>query len=344
MARKDEYIRVLNHETPTRFVQPTDFHMAFTPGEHNMGGEPDEKGRIIGKDWFGCTWAEIGKGAIDGATLVPNQEPLEDLADYKEAGLIPTKEQIAAFDWESYAKEQLEGYDPEEQVLQVRSLIGPFERMHCLVGFENALCAFYEDPEAVEDFFRDMLEYKKTIVDYAVEYMHPDVLVFDDDYGTGRAPFMDPEMWREFFPDFWKELVEYVHSKGVYAELHSCGYVTPLVGDFVEAGFDILQPVQTNNDLKQIKELWGDKIILRMAIFDKKIDVLNQTEDEIRADIRSYYEILAPGGNFLPDLVPIADRYYVIQEEMQNIIEKEMYGVERDGLPFQWFFDMFGVK
>ena len=93
--------------------------------------------------------------------------------------------------------------------------------------------------------------------------------------------------------------MEYVHSKGMKFELHSCGYVTPLVGDFVELGMDILQPVQTNNDLKAMKEQWGDKIVYRLAIFDKQFDRLGQSEDQVRADIRSYYEILAPGGNFI---------------------------------------------
>lgn len=130
---------------------------------------------------------------------------------------------------------------------------------------------------------------------------------------------MSPDMWREFFPQFWKPLVEYVHSKGMKFELHSCGYVTPLVGDFVELGMDILQPVQTNNDLKAMKEQWGDKIVYRLAIFDKQFDRLGQSEDQVRADIRSYYEILAPGGNFIPDLVPLDDRYYEIRARSAGI-------------------------
>ena len=108
-------------------------------------------------------------------------------------------------------------------------------------------------------------------------------------------------------------------------ELHSCGYVTPLVGDFVELGMDILQPVQTNNDLKAMKEQWGDKIVYRLAIFDKQFDRLGQSEDQVRADIRSYYEILAPGRNFIPDLVPIDDRYYEIQGEVQQEFEAEFF-------------------
>lgn len=325
MAKKDTILAVLAGEKTDRFVHFEDCALIMTPGERNHGGEKQPDGTTIGLDWFGCSWTEMpGGGPLGGQTITPGTQRLDDLADYKQA--IPTAEQVRAFDWAGFAGKVLKNVDPVEQVVQVRSMTGPFERMHCLIGFEDALCMFYEDPELVEEFFAAMLEYKKAVVDCAVEYFKPDVIIFDDDYGTARAPFINPDMWREFFPAFWKPLVEYVHSKGVKFELHSCGYVTPLVGDFVELGMDILQPVQTNNDLKAIKEQWGDRIVLRMAIFDKQFDRLGQTEDEVRADIRSYYEILAPGGNFIPDIVPIEDRYYELQAEVQAEFEKEFFG------------------
>ena len=325
MARKDTCLAVLAGEKTTRFVHPEDCVMLFTPGERNMGGEKQPDGSTIGLDWFGCSWTEpANPSPINGPTVTPGTQRLDDLADFREA--IPTAEQVHAFDWAGYAEEVLAGVDREEQLVMIRSMTGPFERMHCLIGFEDALCAFYEDPEVVEEFFAAMLEYKKAVVDCVAEYIKPEIMIFDDDYGTSRATFMNPDMWRGFFPQFWKPLVDYVHSKGIKFELHSCGYITPLVGDFVELGMDILQPIQTNNDLKAMKEQWGDKIIFRLAIFDKQFDRLEQTEDEVRADIWSYYATLAPGGNFIPDLVPIDDRYYELQGEVQAKFEAEFFG------------------
>lgn len=325
MARKDTCLAVLAGEKTTRFVHPEDCVMLFTPGERNMEGEKQPDGSTIGLDWFGCSWTEpANPSPINGPTVTPGAQRLDDLADFREA--IPTAEQVHAFDWAGYAEEVLAGVDREEQLVMIRSMTGPFERMHCLIGFEDALCAFYEDPEVVEEFFAAMLEYKKAVVDCVAEYIKPEIMIFDDDYGTSRATFMNPDMWREFFPQFWKPLVDYVHSKGIKFELHSCGYITPLVGDFVELGMDILQPIQTNNDLKAMKEQWGDKIIFRLAIFDKQFDRLEQTEDEVRADIWSYYATLAPGGNFIPDLVPIDDRYYELQGEVQAKFEAEFFG------------------
>ena len=322
---RENFELVLAHQQPHAFVHMCDHRMILLPGEHNIGGERQPNGTIVGKDWFGCTWTELGNGAIDGCTITPNTTPLDDIADF--AGHIPTAEQVRAYDWKGYAEQALAGFDRSNQLLEARSLVGFFERMHCLIGFENALCAFYEDPDAVHAFFQAMLEYKKVVVDCTKEYLNPDIMIFDDDYGTAQNTFMSPDMWREFFPQYWRELIAYVHSKGMKCELHSCGYITPLVGDFVDVGFDILQPLQTHNDLKGIKAQYGDKIILRLAIFDKQMAALNQTEDQVRADLRSYYEILAPGGNFIPELVPIQDRYYEIQAEVQDQYEKELFGL-----------------
>lgn len=325
MAKKDTLLAVLDGRPTTRFVRPEDTFMVFTPGERNMGGEKQPNGTTIGLDWFGCSWTEPAHPSpIDGPSITIGTQRLDDLEDFRQA--IPTPEQVRAFDWTGFFDGALRGYDPEEQVLLIRCMTGFFERMHCLVGFEDALCAFYEEPETVKDYLDAMLEYKMTVVDCITEHVKPDILVFDDDYGTSRAPFISPEMWHEFFPGVWKKLVDHVHGKGVRFELHSCGYVTPLVGEFVDCGMDILQPLQTNNDLRYIKDTYGDRLVLRLAIFDKQMAALNQSEDQVRKDIRGYYEILAPGGNFLPDLVPIDDRYYELQREVQDEYEKELFG------------------
>jgi uroporphyrinogen decarboxylase len=324
MAKKDTCLAVLKGEPTHRFVHPEDCHMIFTPGERNMGGEVQPNNTILGKDWFDCTWvAPVVGSPLNGATIAPDGCPCDDLEEL--VRFVPTPEQVRSFDWQGWAEESLRGFDPEEQILQCRSMTGFFERLHCLVGFEDALCSFYEDPESVEAFFAAMVEYKKAVVDCVCQVCKPDIMIFDDDYGTARATFIDPKMWREFFPQYWKPLVEHVHSKGVKFELHSCGYITPLVGDFVDLGMDILQPLQTNNDLKGIKEQYGDKIVLRLAVFDKQMSSVQQTEEEIRAEQRSWYATLAPGGNFLPELVPIDDPYYAILRETQYSFEQEFY-------------------
>lgn len=176
MAKKDTIWAVLEGRPTDRFVHPEDCVMVFTPGERNVGGDKQPDGTTIGLDWFGCSWTEPEHPSpIDGPTITPGTQRLDDLADFAQA--VPTPEQVRNFDWEGYAKEILAGVSRDEQMIQLRSMTGPFERMHCLIGFEDALCAFYEDPEVVEDFFAAMLEYKKAVVDCAAQYIKPDIMI-----------------------------------------------------------------------------------------------------------------------------------------------------------------------
>ncbi len=325
MSRKDVTFAVYNGEPVDCFVHGRDTHIIMTPGERNMGGEEQPDGSVIGLDWFGSKWiAPKGFGPLMGATITEDGCPCDDAEDA--IRFVPTAEQVRAFNWKGWADEVLQGYDPDEQILFCRSMTGFFERLHCLIGFENALCAFYEDPESVEALFAAILEYKKTVVDCVCDVMKPDIFCFDDDYGTANATFMSPDMWREFFPRYWKPLVDYVHEKGMKFELHSCGYITPLVGDFVELGMDSLQPVQTHNNLREIKEKYGDKIVLRLAIFDKQMDGMFENEEAVRTALREWYSILAPGGRFIPDVVPIDDPFYHVQRQFTYEFEKEFFG------------------
>lgn len=328
MAKKDVLLSILDGRPVNRFVHPEDTHMILTPGERNEGGQLQPDGNVLGEDWFGCKWiAPPIPGPWSGGTIAPGGSPFE--ADEDPAAAlcaVPTPEQVRAFDWKGWAEQVLRGYEPGEQLLFVRSMTGFFERLHCLVGFENALCAFYDYPEAVEALFQAILAYKKAVVDCICQVMQPDILCFDDDYGTAKSTFLSPDLWREFFPRYWRELVDHVHSKGVKFELHSCGYVTPLVGDFVELGMDILQPVQTHNDLEGLSARYGQDIAFRFAIFDKQMAGMYDSEEAARADLRKWYSALA-GGKFLPELVPIDDPFYRIQAQFQADFEKELYGV-----------------
>lgn len=113
---RENFELVLAHQQPHAFVHMCDHRMILLPGEHNIGGEQQPNGTIVGKDWFGCTWTELGNGAIDGCTITPNTTPLDDIADF--AGHIPTAEQVRAYDWKGYAEQALAGFDRSNQLLE----------------------------------------------------------------------------------------------------------------------------------------------------------------------------------------------------------------------------------
>ena len=68
-----------------------------------------------------------------------------------------------------------------------------------------------------------------------------------DDSGTQRGEFIRPELWAEMLKPHYKKLCDWIHANTAWKVfLHSCGSVYHLVPHFIEAGIDILNPVQTS--------------------------------------------------------------------------------------------------
>ena len=84
------------------------------------------------------------------------------------------------------------------------------------------------------------------------------VFVTGTDFGTQSGPFISPNAYRDLFQPFHKAINKWVHTNTTWKSyIHSCGSIMALMNDFVDSGFDILNPVQCSAanmapaDLKQ---------------------------------------------------------------------------------------------
>jgi uroporphyrinogen decarboxylase len=143
-----------------------------------------------------------------------------------------------------------------------------------------------------------------------------DIIRFGDDLGMSSGPFMDADTYRELFKPRHKILCEYVktHSK-MHTYIHSCGSISLLMPDMIEAGIEIFNPVQTNAYLMQPdflkKEFGKDCTFWGGGI--ETVGTLNVgTPAQIRKQVLERLEIFSPGGGFvfntvhniLPDVPP----------------------------------------
>lgn len=143
-----------------------------------------------------------------------------------------------------------------------------------------------------------------------------DVCRFGDDLGMNSGPLMSPAMYRRFFKPRHAILCEYVHRHSrMKTFLHSCGSIRALLPDLIEAGFDVINPVQTSCRHMEpafLKRDFGRDVCFWGGGCDTRAVLPRGTPEEVRAHVLDRLAVFAPGGGFvfntvhniLPDVPP----------------------------------------
>ena len=311
MTARENLLRAYRHEKPEWVPNGfTDLDIWDSFGERYFG-------EGSGDDWFGVNWTYTPE--LHSQTETPGQEEIDDLENWREKIQFPDLE---AYDWTQIAEEATANWDRTNRVSLCMLLNGPFERMMSLMGFENALCAFYEYPDEVHELFEAITEHKCKYIKILKKYFDFDIIAFHDDWGNNKNMFFSMDMWREFIKPCIQRVIDCTHEQGMIFEMHSCGYIKPTVGELVEMGIDSIQPLQYCNEVEDLKELYGDKILLSGGFNTQEVlERPGAAEDEIRMEVRRTLDTLAPQGGYCA-LVPI------INDKVRNIVvnEVEKYG------------------
>jgi len=129
------------------------------------------------------------------------------------------------------------------------------------------------------------------------------IFVTGTDFGSQRGPLVSPKVYRELFKPFHKEINAFVHANTPWKTfIHSCGAVVDLIPDFIEAGFDILNPVQTSAagmDPATLKREFGHQIVFWGGGVDTQKTLPFGAPEEVYREVRERIDILGDGGGFV---------------------------------------------
>jgi uroporphyrinogen decarboxylase len=193
-----------------------------------------------------------------------------------------------------------------------------FEWGTFLRRMDNFLMDLMCDPANVEKLLDELLKRHLATLEKVCNAVGDivDIIRFGDDLGMTQGPFMEPETYRQLFKPRHKILCDYVkkHSR-MHTFLHSCGSISLLMPDMIDAGIEIFNPVQTNayrmepgflkKEFGRDCTLWGGGI--------ENVGVLNNgTPQQVRDQVIKRLEVFSEGGGFvfntvhniLPDVPP----------------------------------------
>jgi hypothetical protein len=129
------------------------------------------------------------------------------------------------------------------------------------------------------------------------------VFVCGTDFGTQTSAFCSVKTLQELYAPYYKQMNDWIHTHTSWKSFkHSCGAVSKFIPTFIEAGFDILNPVQcsaTGMEPEKLKAAFGDHIVFWGGGVDTQRVLPFGTPAEVREQVLRRCEIFAPGGGFV---------------------------------------------
>ena len=172
--------------------------------------------------------------------------------------------------------------------------------------FQDWLVRLMLEPEYIDEILgvtgevsaKVAKEYLEAVGDY-IDIIH----VSTTDYGTQDRELFSPDIFRDHYVKPIKMVNDTIHScSSAKAMYHSCGSIYHFLSYMIEAGVDIINPIQTtaaNMDPERIKAQFGDKLTLWGGGMDTQRVLPNGTVEEVKQAVEARMKIMMPGGGFV---------------------------------------------
>ncbi len=293
-----------SEEILKRFHVDIRYVCAHGPDSFKGGIEQNERsGRLWHdlKDEFGVVWSmpddqnlymDISHHPLANATV-------DDLKDYP----FPDGSDLSRFS------------GVRDEVLKLRNETGyaistgiggvVYEYCWYMRGLEKWFMDMIENPGFCEAALDVMLKFW---IDYFTGFMAQvgdivDIVMIGDDLAGQHGPLFSPEFYRRVVKPRQKQLVGHIKSlTDAKIWYHTCGGCVEYIGDLIDNGIDILNPIQISAagmDGKELKARFGDKLVLWGGGIDTQHVLPVASVSEVREHVRRNVEIFKPGGGYV---------------------------------------------
>ncbi|MDR3341361.1 MAG: uroporphyrinogen decarboxylase family protein [Treponema sp.] len=182
-------------------------------------------------------------------------------------------------------------------------------------GLQTALMNMLANPEVVEAVNSHILNFYLAVneIFYQTVGDRFHAVLMGNDMGTQRGLMLSPALVRRFVMPGCRALVEQAHHYGKKVIYHSCGSITDIIPDLIDAGVDVIHPIQAQAagmDPRNLKERYGNKVAFCGGV-DTQYLLVQGSPREVAAKVRELRELFPTGliispshESILPDVPP----------------------------------------
>ncbi|HHU79619.1 MAG TPA: methyltransferase [Clostridiales bacterium] len=289
---------------------------------------PNENGDLEIRD-KGTVIARMPKGGFYFDQVIHPYEKVETYQDIDNIAIPEITDEELAF----LEKEARKLYEQTDKAILAAFGGNIFEAGQINWGYEK----FYVDLAINKDlvhywlnkltdaYLRDLDKYLKAVGKYI------NVIQFGDDLGTQQAPQISTDMYREMIKPYHQRQYEFVRNNYPHIKvfLHSCGAIYDLIPDLIDAGVEILNPVQISAkgmDPLQLKKEYGNDLVFWGGGADMQGLVNFGSIDQIKQHTRELIEIFSPGGGYV---------FNQVHNIQSNITPEKIMAIYKTALSFR---------
>lgn len=275
LTKRQNLMETIKGDKPDRFVNQYEFLELIREAPKEAFMTP--KGTEVKNAW-GITirWPE---GQIGSFPVHDHgHKVLQDITKWREYVKAPAVDYPAERWTEAIA--HAKAVDRDEKFVTAFVTPGIFELTHYLMGMEDALMSYYEEPEAMHELIDYLTEYELQYAQQLIDNLHPDALFHHDDWGSQISSFMSPETFKEFILPAYKKIYGFYKDNGVELIVHhSDSYGVNLVPFMIEMGIDIWQGVMNTNNIPELIKEYGGQISFMGGLHSGEIDFPDWTPE-----------------------------------------------------------------
>ncbi len=291
LSEKENALRILRFDAPERVASGMPAHGVGYFGVDHEGFDGGSGQMPVGSTWidiWGTRW-QVEHPDVMG---FPRAFPLADPAA------------LATYQWPDPDDPRLcsriytqAAARPADVFLSGSHRCTLWEKAYTLVGMENLMVAFQEEPAFVREVLHHIMDFQLGIARHYLA-VGVDMVGLGDDLGTQQGPLLSPWIVDEFLLPEYRRIFDLYRAHGVIIHFHSCGKIDWMLERLLTLGVDCLNPVQASaNDLALVRARTQGRMALQGGVSTEVI--MAGPPERIRAEVRhSLWTLGRDGGYF----------------------------------------------